>query len=258
MNKILVVDDSHSVRTILIDILNENITIDLEIDEAQNGQIALDMISKNEYSLVIMDVYMPVKNGLETLKELKSNDNFKDLPVIMCTSTEELNVLKEALSLGVTDYFYKPLSKKEITVSLPLKVKNSIELYQRRRGQVNFMLDKLSKALEIALTGSLITDREGVIEYVNPRLCEIYEYSKEELIGKTPGIFKSGQTSIAVYNNMWSTIKEGKEWRGELLNKRKNGEVFWGKLIINSVKGINNDITNFVASMDDITKSKTL
>lgn len=252
MNKILIVDDSLSVRRILIDILSENITIDIEIDEAQNGEVALDMIRKNEYSLIIMDVYMPVKNGLETLKELKSNDSFKDIPVIMCTSAQETDVLEQGLSLGVTDYFYKPLSKKEITISLPLKVKNSIELYQRRRGQVSQMLSKLDKALEIALSGVLITDSEGVIEYANPKLCEIYGYSREELIGKASRIFKSGETSMDIYDNMWSTVKEGREWRGKLLNKKKNGEVFWANVVISPVKSINNEIINYVASNNEI------
>lgn len=72
-----------------------------------------------------------------------------------------------------------------------------------------------------------ITDSEGVIIYVNRKFCETSKYSKEELIGQNHRILNSGFHIEEFYENMWSTIKSGDIWNGEVKNKAKDGSFFW-------------------------------
>ena len=82
---------------------------------------------------------------------------------------------------------------------------------------------KLSMSIEQSPSTIVITDVDGNIEYVNPKFCEITGYSTEEAIGQNPRILSSGKIAVEVYQEMWNTIKSGEVWRGELLNKKKNG-----------------------------------
>ncbi len=86
---------------------------------------------------------------------------------------------------------------------------------------------KLSRVLEQSPSSIVITDREGRIEYVNPGFTEITGYPREEVVTQNPRFLKSGQLPEAVYQDLWKTIARGETWRGELINRKKNGELYW-------------------------------
>ena len=102
----------------------------------------------------------------------------------------------------------------------------------------------------------LVTDDENVILRVNAAFTSIMGYSAAEAVGQTPRMFRSGRHDAAFYTEMWTAIKRTGSWQGEIWNKRKNGEIFPGFLVITMVKGIDGVGTNYVASLTDITKSK--
>jgi PAS domain S-box len=81
----------------------------------------------------------------------------------------------------------------------------------------------------------VITDPKGIVQYVNPKFTETTGYTAEEVIGKTPGILKSGKHSKEFYDNLWKTIRSGKEWRGEFYNRKKNGELDWESAVISAI-----------------------
>jgi PAS domain S-box-containing protein len=116
-------------------------------------------------------------------------------------------------------------------------------------------LSKLFQAIQQSPMSVVITDRNGVIEYVNPEFTKVTGYTMEEAIGQTPRILKSGHTPPEFYAELWNTIAGGGAWRGELLNRRKNGELFWELASIAPVKE-GETITNFVAVKEDITDRK--
>ncbi len=115
---------------------------------------------------------------------------------------------------------------------------------------------KLSASVEHSPASIVITDRNGSIEYANPKFCEVTGYSFEEVIGEKPSILKSGETPPEEYEELWKTITAGKEWRGELHNKKKNGELYWESASIAPVKNAKEEITHFVAVKEDITEHK--
>jgi len=119
-------------------------------------------------------------------------------------------------------------------------------------------LRKLSRAVEQSPTSIIITDLAGNIVYGNPKICELTGYSKEELLGKNPRILQSGETSEETYKNLWQTITSGNEWRGELYNKKKNGELYWEYAYMAPILDSEGKIINFLAVKEDITERKKM
>ena len=117
-------------------------------------------------------------------------------------------------------------------------------------------LRKLSKAVEQSPVSIVITDVQGNIEYVNPKFSSLTGYSYQEALGKNPRILKTDYQNPDVYKNLWETISSGKEWRGEFLNKKKNGELFWEFASISPIFDNSGKITSYMAVKEDITERK--
>lgn len=124
------------------------------------------------------------------------------------------------------------------------------------RKQAEERVQKFSHMVEQSPAPMVITDTDGHIEYVNPKFSEISGYAPEELIGKTPDVIQSGLTPPEVYQDLWRTILAGGEWRGELQNRKKNGELYWEDEIISALKNDRGEIVNFIAVKEDITERK--
>jgi len=118
-------------------------------------------------------------------------------------------------------------------------------------------IKKLTAAIEQSPNMILITNMKGLIEYANPAFSLITGYTSEEVLGRNPRILSSGKVNIHIYRELWETILSGKIWRGELLNKKKNGELYWESLVISPILNEKNAISHFVTIMEDISKRKT-
>lgn len=117
---------------------------------------------------------------------------------------------------------------------------------------------KLSRGIEQSPNMIIITDLNGNIEYANPKMTEVTGYTQEELIGKNPRVFSSGKTPKKVYTEMWETIVYGKTWKGELQNKRKNGEIYWENVTVAPIIDNEGNILNYIGIKDDITEKKEI
>ncbi len=117
-------------------------------------------------------------------------------------------------------------------------------------------LRKLSRAVEQAPLSIVITDLSGAIEYVNPWFTRLTGYTFEEVRGRNPRVLKSGGTPNRVYTEMWETLGRGETWRGELFNRKKNGEVYCEAAVIAPIAGSDGRATHYVAIKEDITDRK--
>jgi len=124
------------------------------------------------------------------------------------------------------------------------------------RKKAEEQLRKLTRAVEQSPALVIITDFNGKIEYINPKFTEVTGYTKEEAIGQNPRILKSGKHPPEFYKELWDTIKSGNEWRGNFINKKKNGELYWEAASIAPVQDENGIITHFVAVKADVTQQK--
>jgi PAS domain S-box-containing protein len=116
-------------------------------------------------------------------------------------------------------------------------------------------LRKLSNAVEQTADSVVITDTDGFIEYVNPAFEKISGYKREEVIGQTPRILKSGKHKSTFYKKLWDTIQNGNTFRGRIINKRKNSELYWSEQTITPMKDKNGNITKYVSVLKDVTDS---
>ena len=128
------------------------------------------------------------------------------------------------------------------------------DITEHKRAEKNVII--MSKAIIQSPVSIIITDAEGIIEYVNPMFTKVTGYSAEEVIGGDPGILNSGYHSKEFYANLWNTILSGKDFSCEMYNKKKNGELFWENVIISSIVDEKGNITHFVAVKEDITEKK--
>lgn len=130
----------------------------------------------------------------------------------------------------------------------------SMDVTERKRASEKAEL--LSRAVEQIDESVVITDREGVIEYVNSAFEEITGYSKEEAIGKTPSIMKSGFHKEEFYERLWQVILSGNSFHNVITNKRKDGKIYYEEKTITPVKDENGVILHHVATGRDVTFRK--
>lgn len=119
-------------------------------------------------------------------------------------------------------------------------------------------LVRFANVAEYTVNPLEITDVEGKIIYVNPAFERSSGYTKEELIGKNPNIFSSHKHSKEFWRNMWDTIKQGKAWMGEVINRKKNGQLFYTDLLVSPIIDNNGKLIGYFGIHRDKTEQKKL
>ena len=120
----------------------------------------------------------------------------------------------------------------------------------------NEIIQRLSLAVDQSPNIIVITNANGIIEYVNPAFTEATGYTREEALNKKPSILRSGEMSEDFYADLWKTIKAGNTWSGIFHNKRSNGELYWDEAKISPIKNIQGEITHYLGVQSDITDKK--
>jgi PAS domain S-box-containing protein len=204
-------------------------------------------------------------------------------PGLLLVPTEEFlnKQISSFLTQEIADEFLslieKTLSKKELNqLEYSLDIKGNVKHFEARiapagydttvviirditqKNRVDQELIKLKRAIEQSSISVIITNHNGNIEYVNPFFTELTGFTPEEIMGKNPRILKSGYHSKEFYDQLWKDILSGKDWQGEILNKRKNGETYWEFTVISPILNKNGQITHFVAIQEDISQQKKM
>ena len=132
-----------------------------------------------------------------------------------------------------------------------------ISLKNRQINNINSQMKKYIKIVdENVLTSS--TDLDGNITYASEAFCEISGYSKDELIGQNHRIIRHSDMKESTYKELWETITSGKTWKGEIKNKKKNGDYYWVKASISPVFDNKGEIISYTAVREDITDKKII
>ncbi len=129
-----------------------------------------------------------------------------------------------------------------------------IDISDRQKSEA--MLQLQSRALRAAANGIVITDPTGKIEWVNEAFTKLTGYTAAEMIGQNPRLLKSAQHDVEFYRQLWTTITAGRVWRGEMVNKRKDGRLYYEDMTITPVLSSTGAITHFIAIKQDVTERK--
>jgi sigma-B regulation protein RsbU (phosphoserine phosphatase) len=121
----------------------------------------------------------------------------------------------------------------------------------QRQAQV---YERLAAAVEQTADSVMITDRHGVIEYVNPAFEATTGYEKDEVLGRTPRILKSGAHGAGFYRHLWGEVLSGRSFKGRVVNRRKTGELYTAQQTITPMRDDKGQVTHFVAVLKDITE----
>ena len=138
-----------------------------------------------------------------------------------------------------------------------LKMVSDLSTQRRTEGERQEALDRvalLSKAVEQTADTVLISDSEGRIQYVNPAFEGTTGFTREEALGNTPRLLRSGYHGKDFYHQMWSRLLAGEPYRGTLVNRKKSGQLYWANQTITPIKDPQGTVTHFVAVLKDVTE----
>lgn len=271
--------DNHEMKRIIHDLEVHQVELIMQNDELIERRSELEKEKNKYYNLF---EFAPI--GYVKLNENKritdSNNTFCELVGI--AKSEVVNHLfTEFISAEFQDDFYltfrqlingglsqevdlKVISKQKSSVWVRIRIVketdasgfllavSDFDLQQK----TEFELRKLNTAVNQSSNTIIITNISGEIEYVNPYFEQVTGYSSNEVIGKNPRFLSAKTLPVEVFQNLWETILSGETWKGELFNRKKNGDLFWENVTITPVKNNRQEIVNFIAIKEDITKKK--
>ena len=284
---ILIADDSPNDRLLL------RLALEAEqhtVIEAIDGVEALAVLEREPVDAVISDILMPRMDGYRLCDKIRKSERFGLLPFIhYSASYTSPGDIKLSLDMGADKFLSKSAPASEIIEVLgavttarrsrrePMEPAREMDLMKDYNRQLVAKLEEKndelrlrnqellnsqqqlllkSTALESIANAAVITDLQGIIVWVNPAFTTLTGYREDEVIGKTPRLLKSGKHSPPFYKNLWDTVLAGRTWRGNFLNRRKDGSLYEDEHTITPVLSKEGKVTHFVAIMNDVTKRK--
>jgi len=254
---ILLVEDASGIAKVVQKVLNRR---GFSVHITSSGKEALDWLTNREPLFMLLDFKLPDMTGFDLVKHLHRSG--RDIPFLTITGHGDERTAVQMMKLGAIDYLVKDEAFLELLPAVvagaydKLKTKNRLQITEKTLCESQEQLHKLLSAIEQSPSLLVITDAQGRIEYVNPAFCDCTGYRQDEVIGKTPSLLSSKTHPKDFYADLWETIERGKQWHGELYNRRKNGEHFWERAVISSVKDASGRITQYLKVAEDITAHK--
>jgi len=259
--EVLIVDDDEVDRMALQRTL-QAIDPTLQIAEAEDGASALAQLQQHPFACALIDYRLPDIDGIALLQQLQQQQI--TTPVVMLTGHGDELLAVAALQAGAVDYLPKlALNRQRLWRSLHLVDRLRQSDQQRDTVQQQLLereraLRHMAHAINHAAESVMITDRGGIIEYVNPAFSLLTGYHANEALRHTPNLLKSGRQSRDFYHDLWQVISNGQVWRGELINRRKDGSLFDSAVTIAPVHSEQGEHEGYIATHRDITEEKRL
>ncbi len=247
--KILIVEDSQDDEELLLAELRLA-GFDPTWDRVETESSYLRQLDQGP-DLILSDHTMPQLSGLRAVDLLRERG--LDIPFILISGTIGEEVAVDAMKRGATDYLLKDrVARLGSAIARALEQRRMRDEHRRMQQQMALQ----ATALETTANAILVTDMAGRILWVNRAFTTLTGYTAAEVAGKTPRLLKSGKHDQTFYRNFWNTILSGQAWRGEFINRRKDGSLYFDEHTVTPVRSENGDITHFIGVMHDITARK--
>ena len=222
-----------------------------ELEQARSLEDARVLLQQKPYGLVLFEYETGDAESIQLVAEFLHAG--VSIPFILLTEDADEKTVAEIIESGAWNY----LAKSQLDgATLVRTIRHTLALHslQQEQQSAQELLRKLLHAVEQSADTVLITDREGRIQYVNPAFEKLTGYAREEACGKTPRILKSGEQGPDTYQEMWKTLLAGQVYRGILVNRKKNGDLYYVEESISPVRDPNGEITHFSSNGRDLTE----
>jgi PAS domain S-box-containing protein len=215
---------------------------------AQNGAAGLDAFGNQRPDIVITDIQMPVMDGLTMSSEIRKLD--ASIPIIVVTAFEQTDYLMRSIEIGMDKYVAKPVDPDRLVTALQAC---AARLYSEKK------LRLAARVFDSSQEAIIITDADHIIISVNRAFTEVTGYSAAEALGGNPiRLLSSGKQNQAFYDTMFGEIAIRGYWRGELWNRRKNGQIYPEWLSMTTLTDGQGRITHYIGMFSDISDRKLM
>jgi two-component system, cell cycle sensor histidine kinase and response regulator CckA len=250
--RVLLVGSQEEDFFLIREILDRNrAALPAELEHACSLEEAKTMLQQSDYGLVLFEHETGDAAATKLLSEFLHTRGA--MPFILLTEHADEKAVAEIIQAGAWDC----VERSQLTgANLVRTIRCALSLHstQQQRQMAEQSLRKLSCAVEQSADAIFITNSEGIIEYVNPAFEALTGYSPEEVTGKTSSILKSGQQAPVLYRELWETIRSGSDSRNIVVNRKKNGEVYYVDESISAIRDAEGRIANFVSNGRDFTE----
>ncbi|MBF0311269.1 MAG: EAL domain-containing protein [Magnetococcales bacterium] len=240
----LVVDDDPVTRLLLERFLTR---CNHRVISGENGQQALDHFAAHHPDIVLLDAKMPVLDGIEACRRIKSQADARHVPVLIITGLDDEHSVDRAFEAGASDYVTKPIH----WAILRNRVRYLLEVARAERDR-----HLAASVFDNTTEGIVVTDAKASIQSVNSAFTQITGYELAEVVGQNMNLLKSGRHGADFYQRMWQTLRERGQWQGEIWNRRKNGAIYPQWASINAIHNARGEITQYVTLFSDLTAAK--
>lgn len=285
INKLLIIDDSPKNIQVVANFL-QNEGYDLSF--ATDGKEAMQVLSKETFDLILLDVVMPLIDGFQVCKEISSNANYKDIPILFLTVKTDPESIVKGFESGGVDYITKPFNPYELLARIKthLRLKSiqkqfkennaklieEVSLRQKAEKQLKNMnveleykvkertkqIYRLAGIIDQLYESVIITNKDGVIEYVNKAFESDSGFKSDEVIGDIPRFLEKGIYSKEFYEEIWSTIRSGKTWSGSFSNTKKDGTPYDEEIMVVPIINHGNEPDGYFSLKRDVSSQKKL
>jgi two-component system cell cycle sensor histidine kinase/response regulator CckA len=221
-----------------------------ELDHAHSLDEAKAMLHQNLYGLVLFEHEAGDTQAVRLLGDFLHAG--VSLPFILLTEDADEKTVAEIIDAGKWNH----LTRSQLDgATLIRTIRSTMTLHSMQQDQrvAEASLRQLSRAVEQSADTVMVTNRSGIIEYVNPAFEALTGFSSDEARGKTPRILTSGEQGPEFYQGLWKTILAGNVFRGILVNRKKNGELYYVEESICPVRDAEGRITHFISNGRDLT-----
>ncbi|MEI7867594.1 MAG: diguanylate cyclase [Candidatus Methylumidiphilus sp.] len=244
--RVLLVEDNPGDADLVDELLPKEGAMGFAIHCAARLTEALELLKTFSFDVILLDLGLPDSAGLDTLLAMRKHAS--GMPIVVLTGINDNRIGLTAIQHGAQDYLVKGNA---YAVLLP-----RILLFAVERHRVEVRLRQAATVFENSSEGIMVTDAHERILMVNQAFCKLTGYTANEVLGITPRMLKSGRHDRDFYVAMWADIKAVGQWRGEVWDRRKNGEIYPALLSINTVRDESGDATHYVGIFSDLTKIK--
>ncbi|MEN8147392.1 MAG: diguanylate cyclase [Campylobacterota bacterium] len=213
---------------------------------------ALTILQENQsIKIIYINETLQDESGLWLCREIKNRYPDRDLIIFggaqINMDTQKFKKLRGAFfKSGVTDFFAESIDKERFNTHILSMTKNL-----KQKESLSSYIETVDRYVLIS-----ITNLKGVIVYASDAFCDISGYSKEEMIGKNHNIIRHPDMDASVFKELWATLKSEKPWKGEIKNRKKNGDHYWVSVSIEPVHNDKGDVIAYQSVRFDITDKK--